>query len=703
MSTQGDELEEIKTLTRHQLASIVWPLRTPKDHASYVNEFASHIKNKFNEPSPNKYSRELNEFSNLRNTALSVLAEHSIRDNSSLRILKKYYCQLVSMLSRFKDSAAEFSWKDSFGRGSTDGNLEFELNNIMYNIAVIHNELGAKISINDETTTKEACLHFSSALWWVTELRDSRAGLKPKEIGLDLLTFYRHVLQAQAQECVLSHSIKAGMKPENMAKISAQITSDYDVATKLALSPLYTDPLKEILSGASIFSTWRSTVDFKHKYFMALTHLLLALSCRDDNAKEIGVRISRLRKANQTLNLCKKSVSEIIDSQSAKLVFEAIDNLVTRKLDKAVRYNDNVYHSIIPNFDALPGAEEKLVISAAPFSISSIPEFNDLFSNLVTIETVQVSSIYSQKKDDLARQIKNKVSKQDEELAHMMSTLNLDKKSLKLPQMEAPDELIEICAELSMNPNIVDDVLTKLEDLDDKSEEVQNLLQRAKEIISRRPNRQYEEELKRYLSTHEDAMRSTQSLHKQLYPELQKNVQQLATTDNPVELLPKLTNTSGEEEELVKKLEKILDKIDEMKLQRASLLKQLSLSLENDDVMKHVVAASSEHELKNVFDKEIQKHHKYLDPLMSNLKLQDDLLDTLEQANVQYGRVKLDHRNRKAAYAEKVESLKKSYAQFKATSSGIDQGLVYQKKMLELVRNFHGKVQATNDINDLLN
>ena len=109
MAAQGDELEEIKALARHQLASIVWPLRTPKDQASFANEFAAHIRNKFNEPSLNKYSREINEFSNLRNVALSTLGEHSLRDNSSLKALKKYYCQLVSMLTRFKDSAAEFS------------------------------------------------------------------------------------------------------------------------------------------------------------------------------------------------------------------------------------------------------------------------------------------------------------------------------------------------------------------------------------------------------------------------------------------------------------------------------------------------------------------------------------------------------------------------------------------------------------------
>lgn len=699
----ASEFEEIKTLTQHQLACIRWPIRVTRDNGSYINELVNHIRIKFNEPSANKYSKELNEFSNMRNIAISILSEGSFRDANSLRALKKYYCQLASMLGRFKDCGAEFTWKDSFGRGSNTGNIEFEMNNIMYNIAAIHNELGAKIARTNESATKDACLHFSNALWWIAELRDNRGGVKPKEMGHDLLTFYYHVLQAQAQECVLFHSLRTGMRLDNVAKIAAQITTDYDVATKLAQTPLYTDPLKEIMGGTSAFHNWRSTVEFKYKYFSAMTQMLLGLYNSDDNVKEIGMRIARLKYASQFLEHCKKIIPDTLDQSTTKSAFEVIDNLVTRKLEKAIRYNDNVYHSSIPSRETLPLPDSKLLVSPAPFSLSSIPEFKDLFASLVTIESVQVNSIYSQKKDDLSRQIHSQVEKQDEELAQMMSTLNFDKRSLRLPSLEAPDDLIEVCAELSMNPNIVDDVLTKLKELDDKSEEIQNMLDSVQEMLRRRPNKQFEDELKRFKSTHEDALRTTQSLHKQLYPELQEKIKLMATTNNPSGLLPKIDTTSSSDDETIRKLEKLLEKVDEMKQQRASLLSQLRQSLNDDDVIKHVVAASSEHELKNVFDKEIQKHNKYLTPLMSNLKLQNEMLDTLERVNAQYGQVKLNHRAKQAAYKESVESLKKFYAQFNATSEGINAGLEYHRKMVELVKKFHSKVQVSSDFDDLLN
>lgn len=702
MSTQGDELEELKTLTRHQLVSIVWPLRTPKENASYINEFANQIRTKFNEPSATKFSKELNEFTNLRNIALSNLSENSVRDNNSLKALKKYYCQLVSMINRFKDCGAEFSWKDSFGRGSMDGNLDFEINNIIYNIAAIHNELGAKITRNNETSSKEACLNFSSAIWWVLQLRDNRSGIKPKEMGLDLLTFFHHVLRAQAQECVLAHSINGGIRPENAAKISAQIASDYDISTKLAQAPLYTDPLKEILNGATIFQNWRATVGFKYNYFSALTQLLSGLACSDDSAKEIGPRIARLKVAASYLESCKKLVPDTLGNQITKAAFEVAESLTSRKLEKAIRYNDNVYHSTVPSRETLPQPEAKCLISPLPFSIKSIPEFRDLFSNLVTIEAVQVNSIYSQKKDDLSRDMKSKVEKQDEQLVQMMSTLKFDKTSLKLPKFEAPDELVEICAELSMNPSIVDDVLTKLEDLDDKSEEIQKMLERVEDMLKRRPNRQYEVELNHYKSTHIEALRTAQSLHKSLHPELKQKIQLLATTNNPSELIPMPADPSSADE-LVKKYEKILDKIEEMKQQRVSLLSQLSQSLEQDDVIKHVVAASSELELKDVFEKEIQKHSKYSSALELNLKKQNELLDTLESVNAQYAQVLLDHRVKQVSYKEKVDSLKKLYEQFKATNEGIDNGLEYHKKMVELVRTFYSKVRTSTDFNDLLN
>lgn len=703
MSAQGDELEEIKTLGRHHLASIVWALRAPRDNASYVKEIAQHIQIKFNEPSSSKYAQEINEFSNLRNIALSTLSETAIRDANSLKTLKQYYCQLAAMLTRFKDCGATFTWRDSYGRHSTEGGLEFEMNNIMYNIAAIHNGLGAKTPRSSESSTREVCAHFSNALWWVTELRDNRAGVKPKELGHDQLTFYHHVLKAQAQECILSHSLQSGMKPENVAKIAVQIYMDYNVASKLFLTPLYTDPIKIIMNDTPIFDIWKSTIEFKCDYFEALMLLLVGLSYRDDDPKEIGLRIARLKHALRIIERRRKCLSNTVDDPVYKQAFNALDSLITKKLDKAVRYNDNVYHSSIPGYESLPQITGKFLASPVPFNVNSIPNFCDLFSNLVTIEAVQVNSIYSQKKDDLSRQIKTQVSKQDEELAHMMSTVNLDKRSLRMPAFETPDELIEMCAELSMNPNIVDDVLTKLEDLDDKSEEIQKLLDEVSNILRKRPNRELDSELKRFQQTHQDALRTTQSLHKQLYPDLQKKIQMMATADDPLSLLPKLPKMSADDEAIVRKLERLMDRIDDMKCERADLLTQLSKSLEDDDVIRQVVAASNEQELKNVFDSEIQKHHKFLDPLMNNLKLQNELLDELERANAQYGQVKLNYRAMKAACTEAIESMRKFYTQFKTLDAGIDQGLEYHNKMVDLVRKFYSKVKASNDLNDLLN
>lgn len=697
----SEELDEIKLLSQNQLASIVWPPRTPRENASYMNEFALHIRDRFNETTPQKYSREIQEFSNLRNIALSSLADNSFRDASSLRALKKYYCQTIAILNRFKDSAAVFPWKDAFGRGTNEGGLEFEINNIMYDIAALHNEFGAKISKTSEPATKEACLHFSNALWWVTELRENRGGLKPKEMGHDLLTFFHHILQAQAQECILLHSIRASMRPENVAKIAAQIANDYDIATKLAVTPLYTDPLRDIISGTSAFPTWRATVEFKHKYFMAITQFLSGLSNREDSAKEIGTRIARLKRASNLAEQCKKIVSDTFDPNATKAAFNALEGLIAKKLDKATRYNDNVYHASIPSNETLPQVESKLIVSAVPFSVASVPEFKDIFGSLVTIEAVQGNSIYSQKKDDMKRDINTQVSKQDEELAQMISTLNIDKRTLRMPTIETPDELLDMCSELSMNPNILDDYLTKLEEVEDRKEDIQNMLETLKSMLQRRPNRQFQEDLSRLLKRHEDACRSTESLHKQLRADLKKEIQRMASQD-PSELLPKFEDSS-DDMEVIKTLEILLDKVDEMKQQRSNLITQLRQSLDDDDVIKHVVAASSEHELKSVFDQEILKHNKFLAPLQANLKMQNDLLDSLERANAKYGQVKLNYRNKRLAYAERVESLKKVYTTFKTICEGIEEALKYHNSEVEFVRDFYKRVQASHDLNDLLN
>lgn len=695
-------VEEIEALAAQQPCSLVWPVRRPRDKVSYLKEFTDHIKKKFNEPSPNKYARELQDFTNLRNKALNALSEKAIRDPQSLMDLKRYYCQLASILVRFRDSGAEFSWKDAFGSNVVDGDLDFEVNNIMYNIAAVHNELGAKIHKTSESAAKEAISHFTSALWWVTELRDNRSGLKPKEMGHDLLTFYHHILRSQAQEIVLAHSLKVGMNPESVSKISAQIASDYEVAVKLSQTPLYTDPLRDIMLGTSIFNNWKSTITVKHKYFSAMTYLLSALSFSDDKAKEIGNRIIRLKMASELLESCKKLIPDTLDSQSTKSIFDTLYCMISRKLEKAIRFNDTVYHSKLPMPDEVGQVAGKLLITPTPFSTSSVTDFRDLFAGLVTIESVQVTSIYSQKKDEISRNVKDQVEKRDEELAQMMSTLNIDKKITKLPPVETPDELMEICAELSTSPDIVDEVLTKLELLDDKADEMRKLLDKCKELLRRKPNPTREAELTRYLSTHNDVLKTVQSLHKQLYPELQREIQRLSSTKDPSKLLPSIEPPAASEN-VSRMLENILNNIDDMKKQRSNLLQSLKRSLDEDDVIKHVVTASSEHELKGVFETEIQKHDKYLKELQDNFRRQNELLDTLERVNAEYGQIKLDYRAKQAGCKEKVESIKKFYSQFKATNEGIDKGLEYHNRMLEIVGNFCKNIQADYDLHDLLN
>lgn len=696
------ETDELKSLACHNLPTIIWPPRRPRDKASYLEEFAQHMATKFDEP-PNRYAMELQEFANLRNRSLGTLSERAIHDSQSLKNLERYYCQLLSILVRFKECGAVFGWKDSFGAGVSEGDIEFELNNIMYNIGSIHNELGSKLPKTSESSAQEAISHFTSALWWVTELRDSRGGMKPKEMGHDPLTFFHHVLKSQAQEIVLNHSLRSNIDPKVVARLSLQIASDCEAASKSAQTALYTDPLRDMMSGSSVFNNWKATVTFKHKYFLALANLLMSVTSRDDTAKEIGTRIARLRAASVSLEACKKLISSTTDEQVVKSAFDSINNIVTRKLDKATRYNESVYHSKVPSEDQLEPIKANLVVKAKAFELSSMPDFKDLFSGLIPVETVQASSIYSQKKDDLARTMKSKVERQDEELVQMMSTLNIDKRSLKLPPLETPDELIEICAELSMSPNIVDEVLTKLEELDDMSEEMQKLLEKAQNTLRKNPKPELESELNRFKGSHQEALKTIESLHRQLYPELQREIQRLSSTKNPSELLPNIDGPKSESEEVIRKLEKILDKIDQMKLQRVSLLNSLKKSLDDDDVMKLVVTVSSEHELKEVFDSQIQKHNKYLSPLEENLKSQNEVLDTLEKLNAQYGQLKLDHRAKQASYKDKVDSMKNFYIKFKATNEGIDKGIEYHKKMLEIVRNFCKNVQADYDLHDLLN
>jgi len=92
--------------------------------------------------SPDSYSKEINELESLRASAI-----HATRDYSGCATLKKYYCQLHFLKSRFPMTegspiAVNFSWYDIFSdQVHSWSDIEFEISSVLFNIGALHSEV----------------------------------------------------------------------------------------------------------------------------------------------------------------------------------------------------------------------------------------------------------------------------------------------------------------------------------------------------------------------------------------------------------------------------------------------------------------------------------------------------------------------------------------------------------------------------------
>lgn len=75
------------------------------------------------------------------------------------------------------------------------------------------------------------------------------------------------------------------------------------------------------------------------------------------------------------------------------------------------------------------------------------------------------------------------------------------------------------------------------------------------------------------------------------------------------------------DEEIIREMESLLVKVDEMKNQRALLWAQLRDAVQNDDITSLLVTRSPEKNLDQLFNQELQKHRRQVTYFNTNIFL----------------------------------------------------------------------------------
>ncbi|KAJ8943850.1 hypothetical protein NQ314_009620 [Rhamnusium bicolor] len=161
-----------------RLPMLSFDLKVCTENTQFAPQLKQYIATFYNED-PDSYLTEIHNLESLR-----AVAVRPSMDVNGVQLLKKYYCQLHFLKSRFpmeenQDAAVQFLWKDNqAGMNCGGSDIRFELMVIMYNIGALHSYLGATDSRSNPDGMKMACTHFQCAAWAFQASNDELVGSK---------------------------------------------------------------------------------------------------------------------------------------------------------------------------------------------------------------------------------------------------------------------------------------------------------------------------------------------------------------------------------------------------------------------------------------------------------------------------------------------------------------------------------------------
>ena len=597
--------------------------------------------------------------------------------------------------------------------------MDFELACVLYNIGALHGELGALDSRNNAESMKVACTHFQCAVWAFETLKDDSRLFKSRDISHDILTLFIQVMLAQAQECILEKSMLDNRKSSIVAKVAAQVVEYYNTSLAIllqaAMNTTGSDTIMDIV-GSKLYKEWKKFIEFKVIYYNAICSLYMGnLS---EELQKMGDRVAWYQSAESKLNEAVK-LGKYIDKNETNEALTFVADVISVKLSNARKENDFVYHEKVPSFDKLTEVKGVSLVKGIPFSVTD-PEIcgQDIFARLVPIEAHETASIYSAQKDEILRKTRLKIDEKNQELEVYLSSLNVDRDTLRSRDERIPDELIEVCAAMSVNPSVINEVQTVLNELEEMCNEVDRAIKEIKNMLKdeeekeslhqkkfgKRPPSMIIVELSKELAKHEETHQKAVESNVSLKENLERHIDDVkllinSSANDIASLLPSTTVNVPINEEILKEMDKLFSKIDEMKSQRLMLENQLKEAMDSDDVMKLVLAHAKE-EVEIIFQKEIKKYDKFVSLLDQNMSAQENILRALTKTNAKYSETKKalleNQRNRRA----RIESLLQTYEIFQEIKTNSKKGVEFYKKFQNIVFRLLARVRGVTKVQD---
>uniref|UniRef100_A0A8C5NNT2 Tyrosine-protein phosphatase non-receptor type 23 n=1 Tax=Junco hyemalis TaxID=40217 RepID=A0A8C5NNT2_JUNHY len=492
---------------------------------------------------------------------------------------------------------------------------------------------------------KVSCTHFQCAAGAFTYLRDHFPHSYSVDMSHQILSLNINLMLGQAQECLLEKSMLDNRKSFLVARISAQVVDYY----KEACRALENSETASLLG--KIQKDWKKLVQMKIYYFAAVAHV---------SEGELGLGGSACAPTPPQGAPASPGAGQPETVQEA-LRFTM--DVIGGKYNSAKKDNDFIYHEAVPALDTLQSVKGAPLVKALPVNPTDPAVTGpDIFAKLVPMAAHEASSLYSEEKAKLLRDVMAKIEAKNEVLDQFMDSMQLDPETVDNLDMynHIPPVLMEKCAALSVRPDTVRNLVQSMQvlsgvftDVEASLKEIRDLLEedeaqerKLQELLGRVPPApasppglaEVSKECSKYLELHEKASFTNTELHRAMNLHL-GNLRLLGGPLEQVRAALPTPTLSEDDKQVLQNLKRILAKVQEMRDQRMSLEQQLREMIQKDDITTSLVTTDRS-EMKKLFEEQLKKYDQLKVYLEQNLAAQENVLKALTDANVKYAAVR---------------------------------------------------------------
>ncbi|XP_022644990.1 rhophilin-1-like isoform X2 [Varroa jacobsoni] len=223
------------------------------------------------------YGEELHSFADAicEFQAIRQAARTPSRNQAGVQLLFEYYNLLYFVDRRFfhpKSSNVYFEWFDSLtGVPSTQKTVAFEKASVLFNIAALYTQIGAKQDRSKHTGIDAAVDSFLRAAGMFCYIRDNFSKPPSMDLNLSTLECLSNIMLAQARECLFEKLVlsepKGLLQLVEVGQEAAEVAEVYAHVHKLLIDP----PIKDYLPYS-----WVSLLSVKAEHYRALAHFYVA-------------------------------------------------------------------------------------------------------------------------------------------------------------------------------------------------------------------------------------------------------------------------------------------------------------------------------------------------------------------------------------------------------------------------------------------